>query len=41
VVGVDDYATRKGRHYGTVLVHVETRRPIHLLPDRESSSLAS
>ncbi|MEW2136605.1 ISL3 family transposase [Streptomyces sp. NPDC005409] len=41
VVGVDEYATRKGRNYGTVLVDVETRRPVDLLPDRESSSLAA
>lgn len=41
VVGGDEYATRKGRHYGTVLVDVETRRPVDLLPDRESSSLAA
>ncbi|MFE4413129.1 transposase [Streptomyces sp. NPDC056821] len=41
VVGVDEYATRKGRHYGTVLVDVETRCRIDLLPDREASSLAA
>ncbi|MFE9469245.1 ISL3 family transposase [Streptomyces virginiae] len=41
VVGVDEYATRKGRHYGTVLVDVETRRPVDMLPDREAASLAA
>ncbi|MGW1894941.1 ISL3 family transposase [Streptomyces sp. NPDC002004] len=40
VVGVDENATRKGRVYGTVLVDVETRRSVGLLPDREASSLA-
>ncbi|WP_406483284.1 ISL3 family transposase [Streptomyces platensis] len=40
VVGVDEYATRKGRVYGTVLVDVESRRSVDLLPDREASSLA-
>ncbi|MFD4336536.1 transposase [Streptomyces anulatus] len=41
MVGVDEYATRKGRHYGTLLVDVETRRPVDPLPGREASSLAA
>ncbi|MFE1029291.1 transposase [Streptomyces sp. NPDC058818] len=41
VVGVDEYATRKGRRYGTVLVDVETRRPVDALPDWEASSVAA
>src|SRR5260221_8097154 len=39
ILGVDDWAWKKGQIYGTLLVNLELGKPIELLPDRKEATL--
>ena len=39
ILGIDDWAWKKGQIYGTLLVDLERRKPIELLPDRKEETV--
>src|ERR1700722_8188788 len=41
VAGVDDWAWRKGSHYGTIIVDLERHEVVDVLADRSAASMAS
>jgi transposase len=41
VVGIDDWAWRKGKRYGTIVVDLERSDVIDLLPDRDADTVAA
>jgi transposase len=41
VLGIDEWAWRRGQHFGTILVDLERGVPVDLLPDRDADSVAA
>lgn len=39
-LGIDDFSFRRGQWFGTILVNLESHRPVDLLPDRRAETSA-
>jgi transposase len=39
IVGIDEWAWRKGQRYGTILIDLERHRVVDLLPDQDSQTI--
>ena len=41
VVGIDDWAWKRGHRYGTIICDLEQRRIVDILPDREAATVTT
>lgn len=41
IVGIDDFAWKRGQRYGAIVCDLERRRVVDLLPDREAATVAA
>ena len=41
IIGIDDWAYRRGLRYGTLICDLETRKPLELLPDRSVQTVCT
>lgn len=39
IIGIDDWAWRRGQRYGTLIVDLERTRPLDVLPDRDAQTV--